>query len=257
METVTPIAGVLYIASGEKYIRAAMRSALSVRRHCPDLLIHLYADWTGHPGFDFGRDPSPFTSVGTIEAPHRRSKVDYLPRTPFDRTLYLDTDTRLNADIRGMFQVLDRFDLALAQSHKRGDMPQLAKWRIEVPQAFPQSNAGVMLYRRTPEVIRFLEDWRDSFHAAGFDKDQRTLRELLWLSDLRIAALPPEYNVRYLKYHLAWSSNEAVTKIFHLRTYHLGWFGLLSHPLVKLRRRIERRFRTDGLAGLARRKPKS
>ncbi|HET6845204.1 MAG TPA: hypothetical protein VFH29_00125 [Anaerolineales bacterium] len=235
--------GILYVAAGARYIRAAMLSALSARQRCPDLPIHLYSDWTRHASFDFERDPYPFTSVATIEAPHPRSKVDYLPRTPFDRTLYLDSDTRLNADIREMFQVLDRFDLALVHSQKRGAKPQLSQWRIQVPQAFPQFNAGVILYRRSPEVIHFLEHWRDSFHAAGLSKDQRTLRELLWLSDLRIAALPPEYNVRYVKYHFLWSRNEASTKIFHLRRYHVGWFAWMFRGLGKFQMRVARRLR--------------
>ena len=34
--------GVLYIAAGTKYIRAAVRSAESVRKHCPGLAIHLF-----------------------------------------------------------------------------------------------------------------------------------------------------------------------------------------------------------------------
>jgi hypothetical protein len=36
--------------------------------------------------------PLPFTSVEAIDHPHRRSKVDYLSRTPLDRTSYLDTN---------------------------------------------------------------------------------------------------------------------------------------------------------------------
>ncbi len=233
--------GILYVATGEKYIRAAIHSAESVRKHCPNLPTHLFADWQNH-AFKFDASPSPFTSVEKILHPHRRSKVDYLTQTPFDHTLYLDTDTTLNADIQPMFQILERFDIALGHAHRRNTPDRLGNWRIELPQAFPQFNSGVFLYRKTPAVISFLEDWAQHFKEAGFLQDQMTLRELLWLSDLRIATLPPEYNVRYIKYHYLWSKTEAKTKIFHLQRYHLGWFWWIFQPwarrVLKLLRRL-------------------
>jgi hypothetical protein len=232
--------GVLYVAAGAKYIRAAVRSAESIRTHCPGLSTHLYADWESH-GFDFRASPYPFSSVASIEHPHRRSKVDYLARTPFDRTLYLDTDTALNADVGGMFEILDRFDIALCHAHLRHTEARLRPWRSSLPNAFPEYNSGVMLFRRTPAVLAFLEDWRRHYHAAGFPEDQVTLRELLWLSGLRIATLPPEYNVRFFKYHLLWSGAEASTQIFHLRRLHDGrlwllrkWVRRLGRPLVRM-----------------------
>lgn len=225
--------GILYVATGAKYIRAAMASAETVRTHCPGLATHLFSDGDRH-GFDFSGSPAPFTSVDRVSDPHRRSKVDYLPRTPFDRTMFLDTDTAINADIRGMFQVLDRFDVALGHAHRRTSGTRRTPWRTELPDAFPQYNSGVMLYRRTPAVLEFLEAWRQHFHESGFRQDQKTLRELLWLSDLRIATLPPEYNVRYLKYHYLWSREEAVTQIFHRRRYHDGRFWYLKKRLEGL-----------------------
>jgi hypothetical protein len=226
--------GILYIASGEKYIQAAIQSAKSVLKHSPDLSTHLFADWDNY-NFHFDKSSYPFTSVDKVDNPHRRSKVDYLPLTPYDQTLYLDTDTTLNADIRDMFRVLERFDIALTHAMKRNIDYRLTEWRIKLPQAFPQYNGGVLLYRKTPEVIAFLEEWRDQYHAniKQFQQDQRTLRELLWLSDLRLATLPPEYNVRYIKYHYFWSKSEAETKIFHLHRYHIGWFAWLLRPFSK------------------------
>lgn len=232
--------GILYIAAGARYIRAAIRSAESVRRHSPGLATHLYADWPDH-GFDFRSSPAPFTSVETIDHPHRRSKVDLIARTPFDRTLYLDTDTALNADIRDVFRVLDRFDLALCHAHRRNTPERLAPWRLDLPRAFPQYNGGVILFKRTPPVIAFLESWGRAYHEAGFQQDQRTLRELLWLTDLRLATLPPEFNVRFIKYHFLWSTAEARTQLFHLRRFHDGpfwfvrkWIRTAGRPLVRL-----------------------
>jgi hypothetical protein len=215
--------GVLYIAAGRRFIRAAIRSAGFVRKHSPDLPIHLFANWRDW-GYDFEHDPAPFTSVGEIESPHYRSKVDYSIRTPFERTLYLDADTRVLSDIRPVFDLLDRFDLALAHAPNR--VTRLTTWRTTLPHAFPQFNAGVFLYKSSPAVMALLREWVESFHTAGFRSDQITLRELLWLSDLRIATLPPEYNLRYNKYRWLWGRREARPVILHLPQYVRGplWF---------------------------------
>ena len=214
--------GVLYITAGKRYIDAAIRSAHTVRQHSPSLKIHLFANWREY-GYDFDKNIYPFTSIGEIDHPHRRSKVDFLPLTPFERTLYLDSDTAIVEDITGMFDLLDRFDIALCHGMRRNFPARLATWNIEISKAFPQYNGGVILYRGTPEVIRFMESWRDAYYANldRFQMDQRTLRELLWLSDLRMAVLPPEYNVRYIKYHYLWSKQEATSKILHLQKFHI------------------------------------
>lgn len=247
MKEQTPSKGILYIATGELYIRAAIRSAKSVLKCCPDLPTHLYADWENYD-FKFGESSYPFTGVDSVKDPHRRSKLDYLPQTPFEWTLYLDTDTTLNTDIRDMFRVLERFDIALAHAHKRNVPERLTPWRLVLPQAFPQYNSGVMLYRKTPAVMNFLDEWRDAYHKNldHIRQDQMTLRELLWSSNLRITALPPEYNVRYIKYLALWSKAEARAKIFHLKQYHVGWLTWLLRPLTTRKLGIARRL---GLVG--------
>ena len=92
-----------------------------------------------------------------------------------------------------MFRILERFNIALSHAHRRNLASRLKPWRMALPQAFPQYNGGVILYRRSPGVLAFLEEWRQSFHTAGYLQDQMTLRELLWLSNLRMATLPPDY----------------------------------------------------------------
>jgi hypothetical protein len=206
--------GVLYIATGEGFTRAANGSAASVRERMPGLAIDIFTD---RPD---ALDRSLFDRIEPITDPHRRSKVDCLPRTRFDRTLYLDTDTRVVADIREMFTVLDRFDIALAHAHSRNRASHVEAWRKPLPPAFPQLNGGVILYRRSPPVVAFLEAWAAAYHGAGIAKDQTTLRELLWDSDLRLHILPPEYNVRYDKYLKVWAPDEATAKILHYRRFH-------------------------------------
>ncbi|WP_342070380.1 putative nucleotide-diphospho-sugar transferase [Yoonia algicola] len=213
-EIATPVCGVNYICTGATFTKAGVNSARSVRMHSPNLQIDIYTD-----------SPSEipdgiFDMVHLIADPHRRSKVDYMAKTRFDRSLYLDTDTRVVKDISNMFDLLDRFDLAIAHAHERQKKSNLEGWRCHIPDNFPQMNSGVMVYRRTPVVMEMLSDWQAAFHTADFNKDQVTLRELLWLSDLRIYILPPEYNVRYAKYIKVWTPSEAEPKILHFASFH-------------------------------------
>lgn len=207
--------GVVYVATGEGYVEAARLSALSLRRDNPELPVVLFSD---RP-IEARGEANPFSAVHPVPNPHRRSKVDYMSHSPFERTLYLDADIRVFADLSEIFGLLDRFDVALAHAHARNRRGTNTRWRVAVPRAFPQFNSGVFAWRRSETTDAFLRDWHDAFHTSGFRKDQVTLRELLWLSELRIATLPPEYNVRYPKYLWVWRRDEARPKILHM-----SWF---------------------------------
>lgn len=206
--------GVFFIATGELYLKAAARAATSVRAMCPDLGIAVATDLTES---DHAKE---FDVVVPVENPHRRSKVDMLSRTPFDKTIYLDTDVKVVADLSGVMQVLDRFDIALTHAHSRNKRTTTEVWRVDLPDAFPQCNGGIFAFRTTPETLQFFDDWSTAFSEAGFKKDQVTLRELLWLSDLRLYILPPEFNVRHTRYLSFWKRHEAAPKILHLARYH-------------------------------------
>lgn len=203
--------GVIYIAAGKFHAQAAAASARSVRETNPWLEIDLFTD---EPEVD-----GPFDRIVPFENGHIRSKVDHLASTRFAWTLYLDSDTRVVADLKPMFELLSRFDLAIAHAHARNAGRQNEIWHSEIPDAFPQHNSGVLLYRGEGRTLDFLRAWKAAYHEAGFKWDQVTLRELLWTSDLAVYILPPEYNVRYRKYLDLWESREAVPKILHMADY--------------------------------------
>lgn len=206
--------GVLFIATGALYLRAAVRAATSVRQMCPGLAVAVATDLIDAP------EAEAFDVVVPVEHPHRRSKVDMLSKTPFQRTIYLDTDVKVVADLSGIIEVLDRFDIAITHAHSRNKRNTTETWRVDLPDAFPQCNGGIFAFRTTPQTLQFFDDWSSAFAEAGFKKDQVTLRELLWLSDLRLYILPPEFNVRHTRYLSFWKRHEAAPKILHLARYH-------------------------------------
>jgi hypothetical protein len=138
------------------------------------------------------------------------SRIPILEASPYERTLFLDSDTYVCGDLAGLFALLDEFDIALAHA------PIRAIYAIEgVPDSFPEFNAGVILYRGSDRVKAAFRDWADRF--ARFQEqrdrgeirwlrpegkrihthDQGSLRAALYRSGLRIATLPPEYNCRF------------------------------------------------------------
>ena len=207
--------GVLYITIGKQYLDACIRSAQSVKKHCKDLPVHVFTDEsvTGNDCFD---------SVDLIVNPNRWSgigcKVEYMGRSPFQKTLFLDADTEVCADVTDLFNVLDRFDIALSHAHHRVAGSRRV-WQTPVPYGFAGFNSGVILFKKSGPVRELLDDWKQAFHNAGFKNDQITLRELIWMSNLRVATLPPEYNIRNRKYLSIWSAKDATPKILHYGSF--------------------------------------
>ena len=212
MDEVSNQFGVVYIVSGKFHTAAATQSARSVRATNPKLAIDIFTDEEA--------DEELFDKVHNIPSGHLRSKVDWLPKSRFEKTLYLDSDTRVMEDIGQLAELLERFDIALAHGHQRHGARQNIFWNERIPACFPQINGGVILYSGRPSVRAFLENWSRSYHEAGFKWDQITLRELIWKSDLRLYILPPEYNVRYEKYLDIWTEEEATPKILHFARFY-------------------------------------
>jgi hypothetical protein len=127
--------GVCYVATNRKYVTAAILSAESAKKHCgQSLRTHIFTDDPERckaSGF--------FDSVELIENPHRRSKVDYMAKSPFYKTLFIDADTRIVADFTEAFQLLDKFDVAMAHAMRRAHKePRI--WNLKLPYSFPQLN---------------------------------------------------------------------------------------------------------------------
>ena len=178
--------GVFYIATGDQFVAEAERSAQSVRDAMPDVPIAIATD--GEPEFGFDH-------VIEIDDPDYSftDQIANLHRSPFDRTLHLDTDIYMDANAEELFDVLDRFDIAVAHNHNRSvyDPPG-------VPDSFPEYNTGVVAYRNDDALREFTEFWDEVYkdlYDGGNPQNQPSFRKALYESDLRIATLPPEYNL--------------------------------------------------------------
>lgn len=207
--------GILFICTGLFYLERALEAANSVRRSNPRIPMVLFTDQ------EFSSDL--FLSVVRITDPHMRSKVDYLDKSPFERTLYLDTDVRVVGDITELFSLLDKFEMAGAHIRARAKAGRLRQWRHPVPKSFPQINCGILLYRKCANTSKLFADWQVAYREAKLEGDQLTFRELLWQSEVKFYVLAPEYNQRAARVRSLFSKEPAPV-IVHKRRYHFGYW---------------------------------
>ena len=213
MEAPAAARGIVIVATGAaKYIDLAARAAASVRRAAPGLAIDLFTDAP--------RDLPVFDRIHLLEDPWFRSKIDGLLGSRFERTLYMDADMLALADFSDIFDVLDRFDIALVQDWFRNSPLHHTFWRRELPPAFPQFNGGLIAIRRNAATTAFLKDWKAAVQATDTGRDQISLRELLWESDLRIATLPEEYNLLLISDIGRWTTDFPAPRIIHSPNFH-------------------------------------
>lgn len=180
--------GVVYYAAGKQYRDEARRSAASLNEQM-DVPVTLFTDRQV--------DDPVFNEVREIEPDGHPflDRIQYWADSPYDRTLYLDGDTYVCRPVPELFEMLDRFDIALS--------PASVRRRTElddVPQSFPEFNAGVVTYRTSDEVLDMFATFEERYTAQLEEEymvDQPAFREALYRSDLDIGVIPPEYNCRF------------------------------------------------------------
>ena len=200
----SPSRGIIYIVTGQKFVEEACRSAASVKKCMPDIPITLFSD--------LPIDSSFFDQVIHIANPAYglEDKVGYISMSPYQETLFLDSDTHMVDNSRELFSLLERFDFAAVHSSCR------AQYQVsEVPDCFPEFNTGVLLFRKSKQTEWLFERWVQIYREDGGKSinwlfpgganlyrnaipNQPSFRRAIYESGLRTATLPSEYNCRLL-----------------------------------------------------------
>ncbi|QGA81058.1 putative nucleotide-diphospho-sugar transferase [Candidatus Nanohalobium constans] len=178
--------GVVYIVTEENYFREFEKSAKQLKKtnDVPITLITLE-----EKQYDF------IDENIVVDDPGKGSdKIYLLEKTPYDRTLYLDTDTYVVDEINELFDVLNQFELAIRRA------PQRASEEMEdVPPTFSELNTGVISYRKTDDVQQLFDDWKELYEDRSYEshRDQPVFRKALYYSDVDFTTIPSEYNCRF------------------------------------------------------------
>jgi hypothetical protein len=180
--------GVLYIATGQKYIEEALASASSLRKVLPHIPIAIFSD--------VRVDSDLFDEKSILENPEYTvgDRIPALLLSPFERTLYIDADTYVCADFTDAFRLLDRFDIALTHTQSR----PYFRPTDDLPESFQDYSAGIILYRKSPAFTAFTQQWLTFFHQHRQIRpdvaSQPAFNVALYHSNLRIATLPTDYH---------------------------------------------------------------
>ena len=214
--------GVIYSCAGRiSFLNEAINSAKSVKKFLPNIkicLFHAYDETKLN-----SVDTSIFDTIKKIDLDtemdqrftgHMRwflTKLYAITESPFQETLFLDTDTEIKKPISSLFDILKKFDIAIAPGPMT--QPAIDKYDpiIDIPTEFPELNTGVILYKLNTKMKKFLTNWRDTFlhnknnlyRPHGKGGEQVSLRYLLWHDDnirmhiLSTQGVPNMFNFRW------------------------------------------------------------
>lgn len=202
--------GYLYIVYGDKrYFKEAETSALSLRRHDTSAQIAMITDdlskvdvdsklWDQilpYPEFRLHSKDDGFVD-GKFEF-----KVDTMHLSPFEHTLFVDTDTYFLGPVKGLFELLRFYDFALLPKSGEGNIKDPGHYH-EVIEGFTPYNTGIILYRDTPAVATVFELWRTYYRTQRSIQRSKNdqayfLLALATTPSVKVHALPATYNARF------------------------------------------------------------
>jgi hypothetical protein len=256
-------AGVLFVATNhQKYVEQACRSARSARLHMNDVRLALATN------LDIAASPSDVKLFDHIVYIDSRldstglamaDKVCAFSRSPFTKTIYLDTDTFVLDSLYDIFEILEVYPLVFTHGHNRVRRDEMAREAGIIGKAFPYGfcpiQGGLMAFNTEAVMARqFVEEICGFFLEAKYFDDQAIIRKFLWEKRSPLYILPPEYNISSWRRYVDWRRGrkfEATPKVFH---YAFGkklngameraitsksriweeavWVGLQAYPLL-------------------------
>lgn len=153
--------GIIYCATGRTCAREFNIAAESVRKSNPDIKIACFVD----SGCSSIINEALADFVFVIENPlfSFDDKIEAMERTPFQKTLFVDTDALVWGGVEPLFDVLDHCSISAAHE------PYISQysWEMEnYSNALPQWNTGVVAFKleRCGELFKL---WRDKRLASG------------------------------------------------------------------------------------------
>ncbi|MBN8650213.1 MAG: hypothetical protein J0L67_02235 [Cytophagales bacterium] len=232
--------GYIYIAIGEMFRHEAEQSCRSLKRFTKHPVVLITDDENYKPVYfdeviqanDLGR---------SFEV-----KITGMMRSPFQRTVFLDTDTFVCASIDPVFDFLDYFDFAMTldmHGHSTSFWRQYQPdYHLILKDTLHEFNTGVVGFVRSKEVDEFFDIWLQTHRELGMYADMPTFREAFLKKPVSVGILPHEYNFTGIK---SMVMAYTTVRVIHDR---LGekWNNLRPHMadfvyMDKLARRINRK----------------
>jgi len=187
--------GVIYLATGEKYLKEAIYSCKTLKKH-NKVEVTLFSDESGSE-YILKHAPDKifdFVKITRFKYKGFKAKIEILTYSPYKHTLFIDTDTEIRGNVLEPLKHLNEYDFALAGMRWLDftkkiplflgyEKPLLERSDIKV------LNTGVIYFRKNEKVISFLNFWLQSIKDSPNLKignmycDQSTLNYLLEKSE--------------------------------------------------------------------------
>ena len=217
--------GFMYIVFGESFNKEAKLSLESLLKFNPEVNVAIFTDNVDM----FKKFNTDNILLNKIRPKHIRAKVDYISRSPFSNTIYLDSDTLIVENIEEIFINFQRDDVLVTQcfERKRDKYSSIKEYAL-IPYSFTEVNGGFLGFNDSPATKKFLKIWKKKFYkyrkiTSGWD--QISLRIALWTSEVKICNLPYEYNIRSIENRLKLLNNKNQMGKKHLepRIFHMHY----------------------------------
>lgn len=159
--------GVIYIVcSSNRHFDEAIRFISSLLEHNQGTNITIITDMR--------REPSVDVNIREFHSPvyhPLKEKCRMMGESPYDKTLFLDTDTRMFGDVSPIFDYLDNYDLAVANAPDVDRDKERFSEEFFVDYKIPNIyNTGVVGFNNNDKVDKFFNLWWDRFKGVPSKK---------------------------------------------------------------------------------------
>jgi hypothetical protein len=177
--------GILYIATDDSYLKDAEKSAERA-----NTILDLPISIVSH------KEPEcnifDETIIDNNPTKTMADKSGNLLKTPYDNTIYVDSDTYIIEDITDIFErVGSSIPLAITLDIHEGSLYKNDD--LDIPSSFPMYQAGVIVYQDTPILRDFIQKWQEN-HDPPDSSDQVSFRKTLYNHRIQINIFPLRYN---------------------------------------------------------------
>jgi hypothetical protein len=254
--------GVIYVAFGAPYLAMALTSLASLKVSNPAvpacIVTNMCESPPNVPWLKTGHDLH-WVFVEESTSQNRDIKTRVYGYSPFEKTLYLDCDTLVLADISQLSFFLDHFDLLLRHIDRPAAPPDAKKLLFDRSVRFNEIihfNGGVIGFRKALSVEQFFDCWSARYKSLGYRRDQPSLVEALYYSDVRLLPLPSKWNMGEDSSYISKRARDDVA-IWHYKVrmdHHLEscflravkWFSDDPKDLSDVKAWIKRRRKSRG-----------
>lgn len=215
--------GFVFATTGEKYTVLARRAARTLRQVMPDCNIDLFTDQKIKDDV--------FDRIHQLGHGWFRPKMQAIRESRFERSVVMDADIVVTADISEVFQILDQCDIAGVEGTSRSRA--MLETEYGVPRCFPAINSGFLAVKASDALREFANQWEKSVRRRNLKLDQPAFRDLLYNEKtLKFLNMGTEYNFISLAKLDVWGGNQMAPRVLHVQNLHKQAPGDPTAPIT-------------------------